>query len=306
MSDFWRGRQVLCTGSEGLIGRPLCRMLYERGAIPIRYDKEVGLDILTFHDFLRYMQNYPPSIVIHLAALSNVGQCRPIPHETFRVLALGTVNVLEACRLHPVDALVTASSNHVYGQQVASKMPTGEDAQLNHLDAYSVSKICADYMARSYGKVYGLPVSIIRNTNCFGPDDPHDDHIVPSTISALLRGDSIQLRSDGKTRKGYLYVDDVAEAYLDVAQWTTENRSCGEAFNVTGETLPTLELVERIAQVMGVKAKIKMGTADPLDYDEQLDDSKIRVVVGWRPRHSLDDALRLTVEGFKARKGVPA
>ena len=225
-----------------------------------------------------------------------------MPRRTFEVIALGTVNVLEACRLFPVWAVVTASSNHVYGLQM-TRPPWDEKARLNHLDAYPVSKICADYMARAYAAVYRVPTAILRNTNCFGPDDPHMDHIVPSAIMALMDGKPVVLRSDGMVRKAYLYVEDVAEAYVMTARWLAERWEHGEAFNVSGTPVTAVEIVERIAGIMGVKAKITTGEYDPLQYDEFLNDRKIRKVVGWKPRHTLDEGLRKTIDGFRARYG---
>ena len=300
--SFWQSRKVFVTGSEGLIGRPLIRMLHEKGALVYPYDKALGYDILDFDDLLKSIRACKPSIVIHLAALSNVGFCHEIPHETFRVLAMGTVNVLEACRLAKVDALVTASSNHVYGRQAAIG-GTNEECKLNHLDAYAVSKICADYMARSYGEVYGVPTAIVRNTNCFGPDDPHSDHLVPSIINALLDGRSVDLRSDGSVAKAYLYVDDVATAYLMVAQHTAETRKGGEAYNVSGQVVTATQMANRIATLMGIPLNLRTGIMDPLQYDERLNDAKVRGI-GWRPRYTLDGGLEKTIAGFKARRMI--
>lgn len=304
MSGFWNGKRVLVTGSEGLIGKPLVRMLRKAGALTGEYDLDDGHDVLDMAQLRSELRIGRPQIVIHLAALSNVGQCRLVPHRTFGVLAQGTVNVLEAARLYGhCEAVVTASSNHVYGRQ--ETLPVPEDAHLRNLDPYSVSKICADYMARSYAKVYGLPVAVVRNTNCFGPDDPHDDHLVPSAIMALLHGETVRLRTDGLTRKGYLYVDDVAEAYLAAAEYIAGHpEERGRAFNITSDKMVSaVEMVGAVAAALGLRDWLtEVGQPDPLEQHEWLDDAGSRAALGWRPRHTLQEALCLTVAGFKARQ----
>lgn len=301
MRAFWKGKRVLVTGSEGLIGRPVCRLLQEHGAEAWHFDLETGNDILDFGMVRRCIED--KDIIIHLAAISNVPKSRGIPRSAFEVIAQGTVNVLEAARLYEkCEAIVTASSNHVYGQQEV--YPTPEGAPLRNLDPYSVAKVCADYMARSYMEVFRLPVVALRNTNCFGPDDPHEDHLVPTIIRALQRGEPIRFRSDGLTPKGYLYVDDVAEAYLAAAELAASGR--WGAFNVTGERETPRGMVRRISGIMGTGYHIQFGAHDPLEHHEDLDDSLFRSLTGWKPKHTLDEALAKTIEGFKERMAIPS
>lgn len=304
---FWTGRKVIVTGSEGLIGKPLMKMLWESGAERLTFDLATNKadDILSFDRFLSGVRAFQPSVIIHLAAMSHVGECRKVPYKTFRVLAQGTVNVLEAARLYgKADAVLTASSNHIYGEQSFFR-PSREGANLRALDAYSVSKICADYMTRSYGKVYKVPTVAIRNTNCYGPDDPHGDHIVPTIVTALLKKEQIKLRGDGRTRKGYLYVDDVARAYIVAAQAIVEGRiPRGEAYNVTDKEVTVLDLVETAGRVLGIKPKVELGQGDGIQHDEDLDDALFRKVTGWKPQFTLEQGLRKTIAGFASRLGV--
>lgn len=288
---------ILVTGSEGLIGKPLCRLLEARGDEVTPYDIIHRRDILERRAVDKYVGK--SDAVIHLAAQSGVEAARTQAYKAWALNFTGTLNVLEACRQRG-KPVVIASSNHIYGHGDA---PVKEDSPQIQLDTYSATKHACDLLARSYAHNYGLRVAVMRNTNCFGPDDPHYDHIVPGTILSLLRGERPVIKSDGKRVKSYLYVDDVAEAYIAALDWLIDGGREGEAFNVSGERVSVLDLVERICRTVGNYLEpIVIG--EPNDQaDEWLDDSKFREATGWEPRHTLDEALALTVEGFKARVG---
>ena len=256
-------------------------------------------DILSMGELIARTRN--KDIVLHLAGVSGIAESRQSPRKTYLANTMGTVNVLEACRVNKPNAVVVATSNHVYGSQPVQ--PHNEEASLNDLDTYSVSKICADYIARSYGLSYNMNTAVIRNTNCFGIGDPHNDHIVPGTILSILRGQSPIIRSTGKIRKGYLYVDDVAEAYLDVGEWLSLNpNKCGEVFNVAAEPVSTHSLVSLICKLMDYDRKITTNNQPTPEEHQWLDDSKIREQVGWKPRHTLEEGLIKTIEWFRTQE----
>ncbi len=298
---FWQGKRVLVTGGAGLMGRPLRRCLESQQAMVRDFDLVDGQDILDLSSITQAVAGV--DAVIHLAAMSNVEKCRKAGYAAYQVNVVGTLNVLEACRAYnPQMPVVVASSNHVYGWQ--EKQPVKEDAPLRQLDTYSASKIAGDYLARSYAHNYGLNVVIIRNTNCFGPNDPHSDHIVPSAIMSVLRGEAPIIKSNGTTKKSYLYVDDVIDAYVAAAEWAgSATDRGGTVFNVSTEPVSVLTLVKTILNVMDSPLLPKVLGIPNDQHDECLDDSRIRTATGWEPKHSLEEALRLTVAGFKERHG---
>lgn len=314
---FWQDKRVLVTGCSGFIGGSLCHRLVMQGATVEGFDIDLegplevrGIrvygwtgDIRLYWMLERTIRMVQPNVIFHLAAISGVEQSRADALQAWEVNVQGTWNVLEAARQSPgLQAIVVPSSNHVYGPQ-SKAGPTDESAPLNQLDTYSVSKICADYIGRAYRHNYGLPVSVIRHTNCFGPFDPHADHIVPSVILAILEGRPIVLRGDGKTRKSYLYVDDVAEAYMRLV----EGGVLPEVINVTGPTISVMELVEEIKGLMGVPGHpVQVGNAVPDQHDEMLDDRAFRELTGWKPTHSLTEALRKTIGWFELTRKVAA
>ncbi len=289
--------KILITGSNGLIGRPLGEMFQERGDEVIPYDLVFRRDIMERKAVFKYIRR--ADAVIHLAAQSGVEQARDAGYHAWQLNVVGTLNVLDACRLHD-KPVVVASSNHIYGH---GSQPTTEEAPQLQLDTYSATKHAADLMARSYAYNYGLRCAVVRNTNCFGPNDPHDDHIVPGSILSLLRGGPVIIRSNGKRVKSYLYVDDVAEAYATVLDWLVSEKGIpGTAMNVSAdERITVLDLVRHIYNAVDVEGDpIVLG--QPNDQaDEWLDDGLMRRLTGWAPRHTLDEALAKTVAGFRAR-----
>lgn len=320
VTNFWEGKRVLVTGSEGLIGKPMVRKLYEEGAEVTRFDAEFGLDICDYGEMLWRIEDPLPDICIHLAAISGVEDSRTAGARAYEVNVMGTVNVLEACREAGVKAVVTASSNHVYGGPHPVTYPDGrvdEHAQFKQMDTYSVTKICADYITRSYFHNYGLPTVAVRNTNCYGPEDPHMDHLIPGTIQSILEGKRPVIKSDGLTKKSYLYVDDVVDAYLLVAETLYKHPrpewdpSClsGCGVNVADIPISTLCIVDTIGHLMvpGIGAPgphlnwTPEILGEPNDqHDECLNSTLIRRM-GWTPKYNLHQGLEKTIAGFKER-----
>jgi CDP-glucose 4,6-dehydratase len=301
---FWVGKRVWVSGSEGLIGKPLADALVRAGATPIyRFDfvLDNSHDVTNGIRVRNSIETCAPDIVFHLAANSGVESSRSKGRDAWAVNVMGTVNVLEACRDTNVQAVVVASSNHVYGKQ--DTVPSMENAPLRQLDTYSATKIAADYATRSYWHNYKVPTVAVRNTNCTGPDDPHLEHIIPATILALLRGEAPVIKSTGTTRKSYLHVDDVVSAYLVIAEAVATGKFApGEAINVSDKPVAVLDIVNTIRALMGGPAPVVLGQTNDQNH-EWLDTLRIELL-GWKPKYTLDEALADTIRGFRERFGT--
>ena len=295
--------KAFVTGSSGLIGRSLVEALEGRGDTVVPYDKAISshLDILNGPVLAMDITASKPDIIIHLAAQSGVEAARSNARAAWELNVVGTLNILEAARMRTTPVIL-ASSNHVYGHQDSDDM-TGESAPLNQLDTYSATKIAADVMGRSYWHNYGLPVTVIRNTNCYGPDSPHLEHLIEGTIIAALNDEQLQMRTDGQTSKAYLHVDDVARAYMLVADQLLDENLRGEAINVTGPSFKAIDVVDLILYIMGKPELHPLLGAPVADQkDEQLDDAKIRAL-GWHEQMPLADGIRTMVAAFTERYG---
>ena len=319
--NFWTGKRVGITGHTGLIGGYLCAELVKQGAsvkgmdlnasgtrmhhgVAVPWMKESVLDAWKVQDFCD-----DKDVIFHLAANSGVTASRNNGYSAFELNFMGTLNVLEACRFHDAGIhVVVASSNHVYGN--GGKASTPEYASLNQLDTYSASKICADYLARSYAHNYGLKVSVMRNTNCFGPFDPHNDHIINATILSLMKDEAPIIKSDGNRVKSYMHVADTAKAYAMVGAAMQ-----GGVWNLADERISVKALVEKIMtlfhRIVPADAvtdefspmPIMMGEPDD-QTDEWLDSTKIRSLLGWKPAYTLDEALLDTIRWFRDSQSV--
>jgi len=131
--------------------------------------------------------------------------------------------------------------------------------------------------------------------------------IVPGTIRSLLRGERPVLRSDGAPVRDYIYVEDVVDAYITLAEATERSGVAGEAFNFgTQAGSSALDMVRTIARVMQVDANPVVLDAAPMEIREQtLDSSKARERLGWQPRWELEAGLRETVSWYRAQLEAP-
>lgn len=316
--SFWKGRRVLITGVCGLIGGHLAKTLVEEGAELVGVDFN-GPGTLEWHGIVNQfpvygidvcrMQEAVPRLameaVFHLAANSGVESARRDPVGSYTTAVLGTTAILEWCRgtisSGSLRAVVVPTSNHVYGEQ--QSYPVLEGAPLNKLDTYSATKICQSVITRSYAHNYGVPTVEVRNTNCFGPCDPHGGHIVPSAIKALLAGETPVIQGDGKTKKSYLYVQDVVDSYLMLAQWMMTGGTLGEVFNVSNGAISVKGLVRLISEVMGKPDLEPIVLGEPNDQaDEWLNSDKIARATGWIPKVQLAEAVLKTADWFAQQR----
>jgi CDP-glucose 4,6-dehydratase len=317
MSDlFWQDRSVLVTGITGFVGSSLAARLVGLRARVVGLMRDdvagsnfhqLGLDqaVTVVHGSLedypllaRTVNEYAIEVVYHLGAQTIVGTANRSPLSTFKSNIEGTWNLLEACRAHPgIRAVVVASSDKAYGTH--KDLPYREDLLLNPEYPYDVSKACADLLARSYFRTYGLPVVITRFANIYGPGDLNFSRIIPDTIQSVLQGRNPVVRSDGTPERDYLYIDDAMDLYILLAERIAETK--GEVFNA-GHNKPVrvLDLVETILRLSGrtqLRPDIR-GKGNPHgEIDRQwLDAGKVKRLLGWEPQVELKEGLQKTIE----------
>jgi CDP-glucose 4,6-dehydratase len=314
----WDRRPVLVTGASGFLGTHLTGLLVDRGAAVValwrddtpgsslrdRWQGRVTIVDGSVEDqalIERILGEYDVRSVFHLAAQTQVGVANRNPVSTFEANIRGTWSVLEAARRSPlVEQVVTASSDKAYGSQPS--LPYEEDMPLLAVHPYDVSKACADLLATSYHRSFGVPVCITRCGNFFGPGDLNWERLVPGTIRSLLAGERPVIRSDGTLLRDYLYIVDGALAYLAVAEaMAADPGVVGEAFNFsTEQPVTVLELVAMIQQAVGTSLEPDVRATATNEIDRQfLSSGKAKQRLGWSPTASLAQAIDATVAWYR-------
>ena len=319
MSDTQR--TVLVTGATGLVGSWLCRRLLDDGAqvVALVRDWDPQSEFIRSGDIKRCavvsgcLEDYPTVVraiaehgadpVFHLGAQAIVGTAFINPLATFEANIRGTYNLLEACRVHrdQVTRVVVASSDKAYGQ--SARLPYTEDMPLNGRHPYDVSKSCADLLAQTYAASFGLNLAVARCGNIYGGGDLNWSRIVPGTIRSVLEGKPPVLRSDGSFIRDYIYVEDVVDAYLALAEAAGREGIRGEAFNFSPQRpLSVLEITRAVLAAMDRSdlQPVILASAKAEIKDQYLDCGKAARLLDWEPRFSLEDGLEATVAWYRS------
>jgi CDP-glucose 4,6-dehydratase len=313
--DFWRDRPTFITGCTGILGAWLTKTLVELGAdvvglvrdwVPnselvrsgtLERIKVVRGDVADGEVINRAFSEYEIDTCFHLAAQTIVGIANRMPAPTFETNVKGTWTVLEGARQWPgTGRVVVASSDKAYGDHI--ELPYDENTPLRGQHPYDVSKSCADLIALAYAKTYGLPVAITRCGNLYGGGDLNWNRIVPGTMRSVLRGERPVIRSDGSPRRDYVFVLDIVDGYIRLAEAMVDGALGGEAFNFgLDNPLSALELAERIIALSPYPdlTPVVLGTATNEIQNQYLDSSKARRVLGWEAAYSLEEGLRETM-----------
>ncbi len=315
---FWQNKRVLVTGANGLLGPWLIKDLLDSGAqvvtlvrdlLPQSLFHTTGLEqqvTVCFGELeditvlQRVLNEHNIDSVFHLGAQAIVGYANRSPLSTFTANIAGTWNLLEACRLSPwVKRIIIASSDKAYGEH--KTLPYSEDAPLQGRHPYDVSKSCADLIAQSYIATYKLPVCITRCGNFFGGGDMHTNRIVPGTIKALLANQRPVIRSNGLFIRDYIYVKDVADAYMTLAEQMDNPAVVGQAFNFSTDVpLTTIEIVAKIRSLMG-KTHLEPIILNEASHEipaQHLCSAKAKRLLNWETQYGVDAGLQETIAWY--------
>jgi len=316
----WREHRVLVTGATGMVGSWLVRRLLGEGAFVVAFVRDwdpnselirsgdvyattvVNGQLENFGDVERAINEHEVDTVFHLGAQTLVGPAYRSPLPTFESNIRGTYNLLEACRQHRglVQRVVVASSDKAYGQ--VEQLPYTEDMPVQGLHPYDVSKSCTDLLARTFAQTYNLPVTVARCGNIYGGGDLNWSRIVPDTIRSTLQNRPVVLRSDGRYIRDYIYVKDVVEAYMLLAERAANDGVRGEAFNFGLESRVTvLQIAGKVLELMGRTdlEPVIANTATAEIKDQYLHCGKARKVLNWRHRYSLEEGLKETIAWYR-------
>ena len=200
------------------------------------------------------------NFIFHLGAITQVIDAYKSPYETYKTNIMGTINILDAVRKQNKNIpIIYSSSDKAYGEM--EKNSYKENDRLEGIFPYDVSKSASDLIAQSYSNTYNLKIGIIRSGNIYGPGDFNLDRLVPNLIVDALKNRNIKLRTNGKLRRDYIYVDDIAMGYLKLMNLMLKKNKKLLIYNLGSEVnLNALELVRKVYKIMkknSLKPQIK-------------------------------------------------
>lgn len=317
------GARVFVTGSEGFIGSHLVEALVRAGAtvralvlynsfgrtgwladLPpeISDQVEIVLGDVRDQDRIRHLVQ-GSQLVFHLASLIAIPYSYLAPQSYVDTNVTGAVNVLTACRDLGVERLLFTSTSEVYG--TARRVPMDESHPLQGQSPYSASKIGADMLAESFHRAYGLPVTIVRPFNTFGPRQSARA-VIPAVLGQLARGaETIRLGALSPVRD-FTYVTDTVAGFLALAACQA---ALGRVVNLgSGRGVSIAQLVELIFAATGRRAEISCEAErlrPPASEVERLicDPSLAHDLAGWKAAVSLEQGLERTARWIEANPG---
>jgi CDP-glucose 4,6-dehydratase len=192
-----------------------------------------------------------------------------------------------------------ASSDKAYGH--ATTLPYTEDMPVKGRHPYDVSKSCTDLIAMTYAYTYGLPVAVARCGNIYGGGDLNWSRIVPGTIRSFWLGQRPIIRSNGLFTRDYIYVQDVVNAYLALAERCMDDDVRGHAFNFSPERpMNVLELtgiLQRLMRREDLEPDVHNKAQGEI-VDQYLDSAKAHELLQWRATYRTEDALAHTIKWY--------
>jgi UDP-glucuronate 4-epimerase len=315
--------RILVTGAAGFIGHHVSERLLARG------DTVIGLDNLepsgdvrlgqarlarlqdlsgfSFHRIditdagaLRALfEREAPTRVVHLAARVGVRASPEQARAYTDTNVTGFLHVLECCRAAQVEHLVYASSSSVYG--AGTPLPFSEQAAADRpVSLYGATKRANELMAHAYSHLHGLPTSGLRFFTVYGPWGRPD--MAPLLfLRAMEEGRAIRLYGEGRLRRDFTYVDDVAEAALRVLDRPPEGAPPYRILNVgRGEPVEMGQFVSLLEERLGKKARVELLPAQPGELEATCADIQaLTRETGFQPRMSLEDGLTRLVDWYR-------
>jgi UDP-glucose 4-epimerase len=213
---------------------------------------------------------------------------------------LGFLNLMQNAVKYKVKKVIYISSGGViYGQP--KKMPPSEDYAFDPESPYGVTKMVGEYYVRYYAKIHGMKFTALRYSNVYGPrQNPHGEAGVVAIFSSrLLKNDDCTIYGDGKQTRDYVFVGDVVDANVLVLE-----KGDNQSFNIgTGLTTSVNQLFSMIAKIASYKKKpIYIEARKGELLENYLNAEKAKNILGWKPKTSLEEGLKATVDWIRKQK----
>jgi UDP-glucose 4-epimerase len=317
----YAGRRVLITGGLGFLGSTLARALVDAGAdvvlvdslIPeyggrednvsdIRDQVRINIsDVRDRHSVESLVRGQ--HVIFNLAGQTSHLDSMTDPETDLEINCRSQLSLLEACRRNNPEArVVFASTRQLYGRP--RYLPVDEEHPLAPVDVNGINKLAGEWYHLVYEDVYGIPVSVLRLTNTFGPRMRVKDArqtFLGWWLRLLLTGQELTIFGDGLQRRDFSYVDDAVSAFL-LAGFREE--AVGEVFNLAStEVVSLVELAELMVRINGEGSYSLVPFPEDrkrIDIGDYFgDSSKIERTLGWSPAVTLEQGLERTLAFYR-------
>lgn len=315
---------ILVTGGAGFIGGNFMHLMVNRypedqiicvdnltyagnmeTLAPIQ-DKDnftfVKADIADREAIYAIFEQYKPQIVVNFAAESHVDRSIENPKIFLYTNVMGTAVLMDACLKYGIERFHQVSTDEVYGDLPLEQpdLLFTEETPLSASSPYSASKASADLLVMAYHRTYGLPATVSRCSNNYGPYH-FPEKLIPLMIINAMHGKSLPVYGTGENVRDWLYVEDHCEA-IDLI---LRKGRVGEVYNIGGHNEKTnLEVVKTILYHLGQSEELIQFVTDRPGHDLRyaIDPSKIHNELGWLPKVTFEEGIQKTVQWYEDHK----
>lgn len=247
-------------------------------------------------------QEEKPDIVVNFAAESHVDRSIENPGIFLETNIMGTAVLMDACRKYGIQRYHQVSTDEVYGDLPLDRPDLffTEETPLHTSSPYSSSKASADLLVMAYYRTYGLPVTISRCSNNYGPYH-FPEKLIPLMIANALADKPLPVYGNGENVRDWLYVEDHCRA-IDLI---IHNGKVGEVYNVGGHNEKrNIDIVRIICQELGKPESLIVHVEDRKGHDRRyaIDPAKIHRELGWLPETKFEDGIKKTIKWYLEHK----
>jgi dTDP-glucose 4,6-dehydratase len=307
-------KRVLITGGAGFLGSHLCDRFIKEGYHVIAMDNLITGDLRNIehlfkledfefyhHDVSKFV-HVPGELhyILHFASPASPIDYLKIPIQTLKVGSLGTHNLLGLAKAKKARIII-ASTSEVYGDPTVHPQPEEYYGNVNTVGprgVYDEAKRFQEAITMAYHTFHGLETRIVRIFNTYGPRMRlNDGRVLPAFIGQALRGEDLTVFGDGSQTRSFCYVDDLVEGIYRLLL-----SDYAQPMNIGNPSEITIgDFAEEIVKLTGTKQKVvykDLPKDDP--KQRQPDISKARKILGWEPKVSREEGLKITYEYFKS------
>ena len=250
----------------------------------------------------RIFEEEKPDIVVNFAAESHVDRSIEDPGVFLQTNIIGTATLMDACRKYGVSRFHQVSTDEVYGDLPLDRpeLLFTEETPIHTSSPYSSSKASADLLVLAYYRTYGLPVTISRCSNNYGPYH-FPEKLIPLMIINALADKALPVYGDGLNVRDWLYVEDHCKA-IDLI---VHKGRVGEVYNVGGHNeKKNIEIVKLICAALGKPESLIKHVTDRKGHDMRyaIDPTKIHTELGWLPETKFEDGIKYTIDWYLSNR----